>query len=70
MEVMRRWGDGGDPVMEVMEVMNAWIATSPQDPTAMSPDLRSKLTWFTSSVRYDSLDPIGYLDRERDRAYS
>ena len=29
---------------------HAWIVTSPQDPTAMSPNLWSKLTWFTSSV--------------------
>ena len=29
---------------------HACVATSPQDPTAMTPDLWSKLTWFTSSV--------------------
>ena len=29
---------------------HVWIATSPQDPTAMSPDHGSKLTWDTVSV--------------------
>ena len=49
---------------------HAWIATSPQDPTAMSPDHWSKLTWDTVSAGgYDLFDPIGYLDRKRDRAY-
>ena len=41
-----------------------------QDPTAMSPDHWSKLTWDTVSAGgYDLFDPIGYLDRKRDRAY-
>ena len=36
----------------------------------MSPDHWSKLTWDTVSAGgYDLLDPIGYLDRKRDRAY-
>ena len=36
----------------------------------MSPDHWSKLTWDTSSAGgYDRFDPIGYLDRKRDRAY-
>ena len=49
---------------------HARIAPSPQDPTAMSPDHWSKLTWDTSSAGgYDLFDPIGYLDRKRDRAY-
>ena len=48
---------------------HAWIATSPQDPTAMSPDHWSKLTWDTVSAGgYDLFGPIGYLDRIRDRA--
>ena len=29
---------------------HAWIATSPQDPTVMSLDRWSKLTWDTSSA--------------------
>ena len=50
---------------------HVWIPTSPQDPTVMSPDLWSKLTWFTSSVgAMISGSNIGYLDRERDRACS
>ena len=44
---------------------HARIATSPQDPTAMSPDHWSKLRWTLLT-----LDPIGYLDRKRDRAYN
>ena len=33
---------------------HAWITTSPQDPTAMSPDRWSKFTWDTvSAVGYD-----------------
>ena len=49
---------------------HARISPSPQDPTAMFPDLWSKLTWDTSSAGgYDLFDPIGYLDRKRDRAY-
>ena len=36
----------------------------------MSPDHWSKLTWDTVSAGgYDLFDPIGYLDRKRDRAY-
>ena len=36
----------------------------------MSPDHWSKLTWDTSFAGgYDLFDPIGYLDRKRDRAY-
>ena len=36
----------------------------------MSPDHCSKLTWDTVSAGgYDLFDPIGYLDRKRDRAY-
>ena len=36
----------------------------------MSPDHWSKLTWDTASAGgYDLFDPIGYLDRKRDRAY-
>ena len=35
----------------------------------MSPDHWSKLTWDTVSAGgYDLFDPIGYLDRKRDRA--
>ena len=49
---------------------HARIASSPQDPTAMSPDHWSKLTWDTVSAGgYDLFDPIGYLDRKHDRAY-
>ena len=37
----------------------------------MSPDHWSKLTWDTVSAGgYDLFDPIGYLDRKRDRAYN
>ena len=36
----------------------------------MSLDHWSKLTWDTVSAGgYDLFDPIGYLDRKRDRAY-
>ena len=36
----------------------------------MSPDHWSKLTWDSISAGgYDLFDPIGYLDRKRDRAY-
>ena len=36
----------------------------------MSPDHWSKLTWDTVSAGgYELFDPIGYLDRKRDRAY-
>ena len=47
----------------------SWVATSPRDPTTMSPDHWSKLTWDTVSAGgYDLFGPIGYLDWKRDRA--
>ena len=49
---------------------HASIATSPQDPTAMSPDHWSNLTWDNIRNGPWPLDPIGYLDRKRDRAYN
>ena len=48
---------------------HARIAPSPQDPTAMSPDHWSKLTWDTVSAGGYDL-PISYLDRKRDRSYN